>query len=116
MKAKVQVLADRTGEVVGPREIELFLEPGRQTVKANSRDIGRGDVPSSHLLWGHDLQSVLVIMYKFTLIKGYSVSLAIAAICALASTCFDESTYSGSAVFHRHQICRTAHREDGIPF
>ena len=94
------VLANSSGEViswfslmVGPLDIALFLEPGRQTIIGELETLV---VSMALLVWGNELQSVQLMVYidnegsKFALIKGYSVSLAITAICALASTCLDE--------------------------
>eukprot|EP00435_Cladocopium_sp_Y103_P002226 s3649_g1.t1 len=94
------VLVEGSGEVMawfslllGLHDIAMFLEPGRQTVIGEMETLV---VAMALLLWGHQLQSAQLMIYidnegsKFALIKGYSVSIAITAICALASTCLDE--------------------------
>ena len=79
--------------MVGLDELSIFLEPGRQTIIGELETLV---VSMSLLLWGSELQSTQLMIYidnegsKYALIKGYSVSLAITAICALASTCLDE--------------------------
>ena len=79
--------------MVGMDELGIFLEPGRQTIIGELETLV---VSMSLLLWGSELQSTQLMIYidnegsKYALIKGYSVSLAMTAICALASTCLDE--------------------------
>eukprot|EP00435_Cladocopium_sp_Y103_P004758 s4854_g1.t1 len=81
------------GLMVGLKDIGLFLEPGRQTAIGELETLA---VAMSLLIWGGELQSMQLMIYidnegsKYALIKGYSVSLAITSICALASTCLDE--------------------------
>eukprot|EP00435_Cladocopium_sp_Y103_P025107 s3819_g6.t1 len=95
------VLVDGTGKIVawfslevGLQDISLFLEPGRQTAIGELETL---TVAMALLIWGSELQSVQLMIYidnegsKYSLIKGYSVSLAITSICALASTCLDEN-------------------------
>lgn len=93
------VLVSSTGKVTSWFELQLgveqlspLLDEGRETIIGELETLV---VAMSLLIWENFLESVQLMVYidnegsKFSLIKGYSTSRAIMAICALAATTLD---------------------------
>ena len=81
------------GLVVDTRSLALFLDGGRQNIIGELETL---TVAMSLLLWGDIVSSSQLMIYidnegaKFSLIRGYSDSLAITSICALTATALDK--------------------------
>ena len=93
------VLVNSTGKVLAwfgmclnQEQLALFLNTGQQTIIGELETLA---VALSLLVWHDLLESVQLMVYidnegsKFSLIKGYSTSRAITAVCALAATTLD---------------------------
>ena len=93
------VLIDGTGRVIAwfgltldHTQLALFLADGQQTIIGELETLA---VALALLIWQDLLESVQLMVYidnegsKFSLIKGYSTSRAITAVCALAATTLD---------------------------
>ena len=94
------VLVSNAGEIVSwfglmvdTRSLALFLDGGRQNIIGELETL---TVAMSLLLWGDIVSSSQLMIYidnegaKFSLIRGYSDSLAITSICALTATALDK--------------------------
>ena len=83
------------GLMVDTRSLALFLDGGRQNIIGELETL---TVAMSLLLWGDIVSSSQLMIYiymdnegaKFSLIRGYSDSLAITSICALTATALDQ--------------------------
>jgi hypothetical protein len=81
------------GLKVAIERLSTLMDGGKETVIGELETLA---VAMSLLLWADHLDSTQLMVYidnegsKFSLIKGYSVSRAITAICALAATTLDE--------------------------
>ena len=93
------VLVDGTGKIIAwfglsldHAQLALFLADGQQTIIGEFETLA---VALALLIWQNLLESVQLMVYidnegsKFSLIKGYSTSRAITAVCALAATTLD---------------------------
>ena len=80
------------GMFLSQEQLALFLSAGQQTIIGELETLA---VALSLLVWQTLLESVQLMVYidnegsKFSLIKGYSTSRAITAVCALAATTLD---------------------------
>jgi len=81
------------GLMVDTRSLALFLDGGKQNIIGELETLTVG---MSLLLWGDIVSSSQLMIYidnegaKFSLIRGYSDSLAITSICALTATALDK--------------------------
>jgi hypothetical protein len=83
------------GLMVDTRSLALFLDGGRQNIIGELETL---TVAMSLLLWGDIVSSSQLLIYiymdnegaKFSLIRGYSDSLAITSICVLTATALDK--------------------------